>query len=142
MNVLIIHGPNLNLLGTRNPEIYGSDTMEDINNLIEEKAKGSGVKVTFFQSNHEGAIIDALHDARVKSDAVIINPGAFTHYSYAIRDAIEAIAIPVIEVHLSNIYSREGFRTHSVISPVCQGTIAGFGKKSYIIALESLAGGE
>lgn len=137
MNILVIHGPNLNLLGTRNPEIYGADTLDDINSSLLEKANAHKINITFFQSNHEGAIIDALHQARGKVDGIIINAGAFTHYSYAIRDAIESIQIPTVEVHLSNIYARESFRRHSVISEVCKGTIAGFGKISYLLALES-----
>lgn len=137
MNILVIHGPNLNLLGTRNPEIYGADTLDDINSALLEKANAHKITITFFQSNHEGAIIDALHQARGKVDGIIINAGAFTHYSYAIRDAIESIQIPTVEVHLSNIYARESFRRYSVISEVCKGTIAGFGKISYLLAMES-----
>lgn len=141
MNILVIHGPNLNLLGTRNPEIYGKDSLNDINAALKEKADNLGVTISFFQSNHEGAIIDTLHQTRGKVDGIIINAGAFTHYSYAIRDAIESIQIPTIEVHLSNIYAREPFRRHSVISEVCKGTIAGFGKVSYLLALESFVKG-
>lgn len=137
MNILVIHGPNLNLLGTRSPEVYGKDTLDDINSALREEASAHKIIITFFQSNHEGAIIDTLHQARGKVDGIIINAGAFTHYSYAIRDAIESVQIPTVEVHLSNIYARESFRRHSVISEVCKGTIAGFGKISYLLALES-----
>ena len=137
MKILVINGPNLNLLGKRAPEIYGKDTLESILAELEEAGKKKGVDVDAFQSNNEGKIIDKLHEARSIYDGVIINPGAYTHYSYAIRDAIEAIEIPVVEIHLSNIYSREEFRHKSVISPVCRGTIAGFGKKGYFLALES-----
>ena len=122
--VLVIHGPNLNLLGTREPEIYGSMTMQDINEDLAKQAKKHNIEIDFFQSNHEGAIIDTL-----------LNAGAFTHYSIAIRDALAAIDIPVIEVHLSNIHKREDFRHHSVIAPVVEGQICGFGLESYKSAL-------
>lgn len=137
--ILVIHGPNLNLLGEREPGVYGSDTFESINAEIIAKAERSGFACDIFQSNHEGEIIDKLHDARKNYDGVIINAGAYTHYSYAIRDAISAIKIPVVEVHMSNIHAREKFRHHSVISPVCVGQIAGFGKASYLLAVEALA---
>lgn len=137
--ILVIHGPNLNLLGEREPGVYGSDTFESINAEIIAKAERSGFACDIFQSNHEGEIIDKLHDARKNYDGVIINAGAYTHYSYAIRDAISAIKIPVVEVHMSNIHAREEFRHHSVISPVCVGQIAGFGKASYLLAVEALA---
>ncbi len=137
--ILIIHGPNLNLLGEREPEIYGSDTMESINAEIQKQAQTLGITCSFFQSNHEGEIIDEIHNARKSFSGIIINPGAYTHYSYAIRDAIAAITIPCIEVHLSNVYSRDEFRSKSVIAPVCKGQIAGFGKQSYILALKGLA---
>lgn len=133
--VLVIHGPNLNLLGTREPEIYGSMTMQDINDSLAEQAKIHDVEVNFYQSNHEGAIIDKLHEARNVYDYIILNAGAFTHYSIAIRDAIAAVEIPVIEVHLSNVHKREEFRHHSVIAPVVEGQICGFGLESYKAAL-------
>lgn len=137
--ILVIHGPNLNLLGEREPGVYGSDAFESINAEIIAKAERSGFACDIFQSNHEGEIIDKLHDARKNYDGVIINAGAYTHYSYAIRDAISAIKIPVVEVHMSNIHAREEFRHHSVISPVCVGQIAGFGKASYLLAVEAFA---
>ncbi len=134
-NVLVIHGPNLNLLGTREPEIYGRMTMQDINDDLQKQAEAAGIGIDFFQSNHEGDIVDALHDARGKFDFVILNAGAFTHYSIALRDAIAAVEIPTIEVHLSNVHQREEFRHHSVISPVVLGQICGFGLDSYKAAL-------
>jgi len=137
MRLLVIHGPNLNLLGVRKPEIYGNKTLQQIDAQIAEEAKALSVTVQMLQSNHEGAIIDALHEARANTSAVILNPGAYTHYSYAIADAISAIGIPVIEVHLSNIYAREAFRRTSVIAPVCMGTIAGFGAESYLLAMRA-----
>lgn len=137
MRLLVIHGPNLNLLGVREPEIYGNKTLHQIDAQIAEEAKALSVTVQMLQSNHEGEIIDALQGARANTTAVIINPGAYTHYSYAIADAISAIGIPVIEVHLSNIYAREAFRRTSVIAPVCAGTIAGFGAESYLLAMRA-----
>lgn len=139
MKILVLHGPNLNLLGTREPEVYGSMTLEDINNKLIELGKGLGAEVTCLQSNHEGGLIDALHDARIWANGVVFNPGAYTHTSIALRDAISAIQIPVIEVHLSNIYAREEFRHVSMISAVCKGKIAGLGWKSYALALRALA---
>ncbi len=138
MKVLIIHGPNLNLTGKREEEIYGTATLDDINNGIKEWADNNNFDVDIFQSNHEGAIIDKIHSVKGNTDYIIINPGALTHYSYAIRDAIAGIEIPAIEVHLSNIHAREKFRSNSVIALVCKGQISGFGPKSYILALESL----
>lgn len=137
--ILVIHGPNLNLLGEREPGVYGSDTYESINNEIVARAENNSFECDVFQSNHEGEIIDKLHEARKIYDGIVINAGAYTHYSYAIRDAISAIKIPVVEVHMSNIHSREEFRHHSVISPVCVGQIAGFGKASYILGVDALA---
>lgn len=134
-NILVIHGPNLNLLGTREPEIYGSMTMRDINEDLQKQAKDAGVNIDFFQSNHEGEIIDKLHEARGIYDYIILNAGAYTHYSIAIRDALAAIEIPTIEVHISNIHQREEFRHHSVIAPVVVGQICGFGLDSYKAAL-------
>lgn len=136
--ILVIHGPNLNLLGEREPGVYGSDTYDSINREIIAKAKEKSLDCDVFQSNHEGEIIDKLHEARKDYDGVVINAGAYTHYSYAIRDAISAIKIPVIEVHMSNIHAREEFRHNSVISPVCVGQIAGFGKDSYLLAVEAM----
>lgn len=137
--ILVIHGPNLNILGHRNKKYYGDKTIEEINSIIETKAKELSVDVEIFQSNYEGDIITKLQETLVANYAgIIINPGAYTHYSIAIRDAIEAVQIPVIEVHLSNIYEREQFRNRSVIAPVCTGQISGFGQFSYILALEAL----
>ena len=137
MKILIINGPNLNLLGVRDQSVYGKDTLDDIMKEACEEGARLGFGVDTFQSNHEGSIIDRLHEAREQYDGVIINPGALTHYSYAVRDAIEAIEIPVVEIHLSNIQAREEFRHRSVVSPVCRGTIAGFGKTGYLLALKS-----
>lgn len=136
--ILVIHGPNLNLLGEREPGVYGSESFESINNDIIEHAISKQFHCEVFQSNSEGDIIDTLHLARKSFDGVIINAGAYTHYSYAIRDAIAAIKIPVIEVHISNINARDEFRSKSVIAPVCAGSICGFGKYSYILAVDSL----
>ena len=138
MNILVINGPNLNLLGKREPEIYGNETLSDIENMIRDRAAKMGIDVLFFQSNHEGAIIDRIHEGMGEADGIIINPGAYTHYSYAIRDAISAVQVPAVEVHLSDIHSREGFRHVSVISDVCVQQIAGFGSKGYLMALERL----
>ena len=137
MRVLVIHGPNLNLLGEREPEIYGKQTLADIDASIAALARELGVEVRCVQHNSEGAIIDELHAARKTCDAVVINPGAYTHYSYAIADAIAAIRIPVIETHLSNIAAREAFRRTSVVAPSCAGSIAGFGADSYALALRA-----
>lgn len=139
MNVLIINGPNLNLLGEREPGTYGSDSYKSICEEISAKAAELGFEgCECFQSNHEGEIIDRIHSARLEFSGIVLNAGAYTHYSYAIRDAIAAVRIPVIEVHMSNIHKREEFRHHSVISPVCAGQIAGFGKESYILGLYAL----
>ncbi|MGN1108309.1 MAG: type II 3-dehydroquinate dehydratase [Oscillospiraceae bacterium] len=142
--ILILNGPNLNLLGEREPNIYGSETLSSINDAIDEKARSMGFEPVFFQSNSEGGIIDRLHESRLDCAGVILNAGAYTHYSYAIRDAIAAIKIPVIEVHLSNVNSRDEFRKNSVIAPVCRGSIAGFGSFSYMLglyALDNILGG-
>lgn len=125
--VLVIHGPNLNMLGIREPQIYGDQCLQDINNKILKKAGELDVEAKIIQSNVEGDIINQIHSAYNNYDAIIINPGAFTHYSYAIRDAIEAVGIPTIEVHISNIYKREPFRANSVIAPVCLGQISAGG---------------
>lgn len=140
MKILILHGPNLNLLGTREPEVYGSMTLDEINNKLIELGRELGAEVKCLQSNHEGALIDALHDARTWAGGVVFNPGAYTHTSIALRDAISAIQIPVIEVHLSNVYAREEFRHVSMISAVCRGKVAGFGWRSYELGLRGLAG--
>ena len=137
--ILVIHGPNLNLLGEREPGVYGTDTFDSINSEIVELAVKKGMFCEIFQSNHEGAIIDKLHSARKEFDGVIINAGAYTHYSYAIRDAIAAIKIPCIEVHISNVFARDEFRSNSVIAPVCKGSISGFGFGSYYLAVQALA---
>lgn len=137
--ILVIHGPNLNLLGEREPGIYGSDSIDNLNSSIIDRARDQGLECEIFQSNHEGAIIDKLHAARKNFDGVIINAGAYTHYSYAIRDAIAAIKIPCIEVHISNVFARDEFRSNSVIAPVCKGSISGFGFGSYFLAVQALA---
>ena len=136
--ILVINGPNLNLTGTRKTDIYGTMTLTDIVAEIKEKGAQIGFSCDHFQSNHEGAIIDTLHSARGVYDGIVINAGAYTHYSYAIRDAIEAIEIPCIEVHMSDIHKREEFRHTSVISPVCKKQICGLGKDSYIHGLYAL----
>lgn len=136
--ILVINGPNLNLLGERDPGHYGARTLEDINDDISCRARDLSVEVCFFQSNHEGDLIDFIHAERKSSDGIIINPGALTHYSYALRDALEAVALPVAEVHLSDIYSREEWRRHSVIGPVSVFSVVGKGPAGYSEALERL----
>jgi 3-dehydroquinate dehydratase-2 len=139
MRVLVIHGPNLNMLGEREPAVYGLQTLAAIDAAIAALARELSIDVTCVQHNGEGAIIDELHAARGAYDAVILNPGAYTHYSYAIADAIAAIGVPVIETHLSNTQARVAFRRTSVVAPVCVGTIAGFGAQSYLLALRAAA---
>lgn len=138
MDVAVIHGPNLNALGTREPETYGSMTLAALDALIVQEASALGISVTASQHNAEGGVIDALYAAAKHCAGVVLNPGAFTHYSLAIRDAIAAIAIPVVEVHISNVHAREEFRRRSVTAEVCAGTIAGFGAYSYVLALRAL----
>ncbi len=136
--ILVLHGPNLNLLGTREPDVYGSLTLGDINTRLIEFGEKFDVELRTFQSNSEGALIDALHEAREWAFGVVFNPGAYTHTSVAIRDAIAAIGIPVVEVHLSNVYAREEFRHKSLLAPVCLGKITGFGWRSYLLGLQAL----
>ena len=138
MKILIINGPNLNMLGIREPEKYGNETLADINNKIEEYCNTNNIEVEFYQSNIEGEIIGKIHSARGNFDGIIMNAGAFTHYSYAIRDAIPIAEMPVVEVHLTNVHSREEFRHNSVIAPVCKGQICGFGSNSYLVAVRAL----
>ena len=137
-NVLVLHGPNLNLLGTREPEIYGSATLADINEMLKKRAEEAGIGIDFLQSNHEGVLVDAVQAARGKYDYIIFNAAAFTHYSIALRDAIAAVEVPVIEVHISNIHQREAFRHTSVLAPVAWGQICGLGVESYLAALEAI----
>src|SRR6266540_147733 len=138
MKILVLHGPNLNLLGAREPDVYGSLTLDDINSKLIDIGMELGVEITSFQSNHEGALIDTLQDARMWAGGVVFNPGGYTHTSIALRDAITAIGIPVVEVHISNVYAREEFRSVSMISAVCKGKIVGFGWKSYELGLRAL----
>ena len=137
--ILILHGPNLNLLGRREPAIYGSLSLAEIDQKLVILSRELELEIRSLQSNHEGALIDAIHEARGWAAGIIFNPGGYTHTSVALRDAIAAISLPVVEVHLSNIYAREEFRKHSLIAPVCLGTIAGFGWYSYALALYALA---
>lgn len=136
--IWVINGPNLNLLGLREPGVYGSQSLASIEEGLLEKAEALGVSVTFYQSNHEGDIIDRIHAALGHADGIVLNPGALTHYSYAVRDAISSIKIPTVEVHLSNIHARETFRHTSVIAPVAVGQIAGFGAVSYELGMMAL----
>jgi 3-dehydroquinate dehydratase-2 len=137
--ILVLHGPNLNLLGQREPGFYGNLTLEEINRRLVEQGKSLGIEVRSFQSNIEGVLIDALHDAQQWAAGVVFNAGGYTHTSIALRDAVSSISLPVVEVHLSNIYAREEFRHRSLIAPVCKGSIAGFGWKSYLLGLIALA---
>lgn len=137
-SILVLHGPNLNLLGLREPGIYGQVTLEEINAFLERQARELGVRVTSFQSNREGELVDAIQAARQRDRGILINAGAYTHTSVAIRDALAAVALPVVEVHLSNIYRREAFRHHSYIAAIAIGQISGFGAQSYLLGLQAL----
>ncbi len=139
MKLLLINGPNMNMLGIRQPEIYGRDTLKTIEDMTVKKANELGFEMDVFQSNHEGAIIDKIHEAYQKYDGIVINPAAYTHYSYAIADALSAVGIPAIEIHMSDIDSRESFRAHSVTAPYCIGQVKGMGKESYTVGVERLA---
>jgi 3-dehydroquinate dehydratase-2 len=140
LKLLLIHGPNLNLLGEREPEVYGRVTLAEINQRITALAKEQGAEIRIVQSNSEGAIIDAIQEAQQWADGLMINPGAFTHYSLAIRDAIAAVRVPAVEVHISNVFAREEFRHRSVIAPVCIGSVCGFGRRSYDLGWIGLMG--
>ncbi|NND81595.1 MAG: type II 3-dehydroquinate dehydratase [Gammaproteobacteria bacterium] len=138
MKLIIVNGPNLNLLGEREPEVYGSESLQDVNEWIESQPEAEGAELRFFQSNHEGAIIDFLHEQRHWADGLVINPGGLTHYSVALRDAISSVQMPAVEVHLSDIHAREEFRQVSMIKDVCKAQISGHGKRGYIEAIALL----
>lgn len=138
MRILVLHGPNLNLLGSREPEVYGTATLADIDDRLRLVASDAGHEIECHQSNHEGVLIDHLHDASGRVDGALLNPGGFTHTSVALRDAVASVAYPVVEVHLSNIYARESFRARSLVSPACVAVVSGFGPRSYETALRGL----
>ena len=138
LSILVLHGPNLNLLGCREPDIYGSATLDDVNGLLKELAAQLDTEISVLQSNHEGVLVDAVHESQGTHDGILINAGAYTHTSVAIRDAISAVPLPAVEVHLSNIYQRESFRHHSYLAPVVLGQISGFGVQSYVLGLRAL----
>lgn len=140
MKILVVHGPNLNLLGTREKDVYGDQTLDDINAMLSAEAESHDAELKTTQSNSEGALVDAIQDARNWADAIVLNAGAYTHTSIALRDAVAAIDVPVIEVHLSNVYAREEFRHHSYIAPVAAGMVVGFGVDSYRLALLAALG--
>ncbi len=139
LSVLVLHGPNLNLLGQREPGIYGLLSLSDINRLLEQEALEAAVKISILQSNHEGVLVDTIHHAFGQHQGILINAGAYTHTSVAIRDALASVNLPTVEVHLSNIYRREEFRHHSYIAPIAIGQISGFGAQSYLLGLQALA---
>ena len=141
IRVLIVHGPNLNLLGTREPEVYGTTTVDEINAELAATAKQEGVELEFFQSNHEGGLIDRIQEAPSWADGIVINPAGLSHSSVSLRDALAATALPVVEVHLSNIFAREEFRRRSLVSEIAVGVISGFGAESYRLGLEALLAG-
>ncbi len=138
LKVLVLHGPNLNMLGSREPDIYGIITLDQINRALEKRGESLRAELDFYQSNHEGELIDKIQDAEQDCNGILVNPGALTHYSYALRDALAGCGLPLVEVHISNIFSRESFRHDSVISPIASGVICGFGSDSYILGLEAL----
>lgn len=140
MRFLVLHGPNLNLLGSREPDVYGTTSLADIDSRLAEAAGAAGHEISSFQSNHEGELIDKLQEADGSMDGVILNPGGLTHTSVALRDAVAALSVPVVEVHLSNIYAREAFRQQSLLSGVCAGVVSGFGAQSYLLGLDALIG--
>ena len=140
MRIMLLNGPNLNMLGTREPHIYGATTLGDIEQALVQRAQHANAQMVCVQSNHEGALIDAIQREQATINGIIINPGAFTHYSYALRDALSAVSCPIIEVHISNVYKREPFRHHSVIAPIATGQIAGLGWRGYVLALDWILG--